>query len=345
MKKFYVIIFLIICLLTSLCACNSPTHNNDDNYTKELTFSPIGNGNSYAVSVGSANKLSNIIIPRKYNNKPVTTILENAFKNCEDLISITLPNTITLIEESAFYGCSSLESINLSSALTTIENYAFYNCLSLKSINFPNSLTSIGVESFCNCTSITSLYIPKNIQEIGNKCFYKTSSLNELTYDAINCNDFTYASKVFHTPNSNINVKLTIGNNVRRIPNNCFTFLDGGASSSYALEQRKFNIVNFLEGCEEIGESAFRGFRTCTTLNLPNSLKIIGKKALSQITNITKITIPANITYIGEEAFERCSNVTQIKYLNTVDSWNNINKGAYIFNGLNLNVECSNGVA
>ena len=49
----------------------------------------------------------------------------NAFSNCKNLKSITLPDKLEYIGKLCFWG-SALESIRLPPALKTVGNYAFY---------------------------------------------------------------------------------------------------------------------------------------------------------------------------------------------------------------------------
>ena len=60
-----------------------------------------------------------VIIPESivYNSisYSVTSISDNAFKGCEDLTSITIPNSVISIGADAFSGCESLTSFTIPS--------------------------------------------------------------------------------------------------------------------------------------------------------------------------------------------------------------------------------------
>lgn len=49
---------------------------------------------------------------------PVTEIDGRAFENCEDLVSITLPESITHIGHEAFSNCKSLASLIIPNGVT-----------------------------------------------------------------------------------------------------------------------------------------------------------------------------------------------------------------------------------
>jgi len=67
-------------------------------------------------------------------NEGITTIDNEAFINCNTLISISFPKSLEYIGESAFENCSSLMSITLPDKLAFISHKAFINCIKLEEI-------------------------------------------------------------------------------------------------------------------------------------------------------------------------------------------------------------------
>jgi len=62
-------------------------------------------------------------IPAQIYGKPVTDIGDFAFNECENLISITIPDSVTSIGKGAFWwGCSSLTSVTFQGTITS-ENF------------------------------------------------------------------------------------------------------------------------------------------------------------------------------------------------------------------------------
>ena len=111
----------------------------------------------------------------------VTKIREQAFRKCENLESITIPDSVTSIGDSAFYYCSSLKSITIPNSVTSIGNYTFQYCPSLKSVTIPNSVTSIGDRVFSNCSKLESAILPSGIKKISYFMFSQCSSLKSIT--------------------------------------------------------------------------------------------------------------------------------------------------------------------
>ena len=67
-----------------------------------------------------------------------------------------------------------------------------------------------------------------------------------------------------------------------------------------------------------IGEWAFDGCSSLTSVTIPDSVTSIGKWAFGGCSGLTSVTIPDSVTSIGEMAFALCSNLTSI----TVDTGN-----------------------
>ena len=139
-------------------------------------------GTTYSVtSIGNnafrdCSSLTSITIPNS-----VTSIGNNAFENCSSFTSVTIPNSVTSIGASAFQNCSSLTSVTIPNSVTSIGNYAFRDCSSLTSVTIPNSVTFIGWEVFKNCSSLTSVTIPNSVTSIRTSAFYNCSSLTSIT--------------------------------------------------------------------------------------------------------------------------------------------------------------------
>ena len=85
----------------------------------------------------------------------VTSIDDNAFST-SNIVSITIPNSVTSIGNYAFYGCSSLTSITIPNSVTSIRGSAFSNCSKLNEIT-------------CLATTAPSIMSPtfKNIKQNG----------------------------------------------------------------------------------------------------------------------------------------------------------------------------------
>ena len=142
--------------------------------------------NQTAEVIYSEDNASDIIIPEtvEFNEVTycVTSIGAEAFRNCDSLETIVIPNSVTSIGELAFCFCSSLTVIVIPNSVTSIGKNAFSMCDSLVEITIGNSVKSIGESAFNGCTSLTDITIPDSVTSIGAKAFSHCFSLTDIYY-------------------------------------------------------------------------------------------------------------------------------------------------------------------
>ena len=144
MKKFY-LLFLLAML--SLQASADPVEIDGIYYN-------LSGGNASVAPNPNGKYSGSIIIPESFTNGDatysVTSIGGDAFFDCRDLTSITIPSSVTSIGDRAFLSCSGLTSIAIPNSVTSFGNQAF--CWSgLSSVTIPNSVKSIGAQAFATC--------------------------------------------------------------------------------------------------------------------------------------------------------------------------------------------------
>ena len=130
----------------------------------------------------------------------MTTIGKGAFKVCESLTSVNIPNTVTTIGNEAFSYCSSLASISVASDnpnyigidgvlfnkdKTTIVAYPAGKDGSEYTI--PNSVTTIGEGAFSGCESLASVTIGESVTTIGDGAFACCNAITSVICLAKEC--------------------------------------------------------------------------------------------------------------------------------------------------------------
>lgn len=94
-----------------------------------------------------------------------------------------IPNTVTTIENDAFRDCINLKNIIIPNTVTNIGESVFSGCRNLTDIIIPEGVTSIGEDTFSMCSSLTSITIPKSITSIERWAFYACRSLEKVNYN------------------------------------------------------------------------------------------------------------------------------------------------------------------
>lgn len=100
----------------------------------------------------------------------VTAIGKDAFRNCQNIIMVKIPNNVRTIKESAFENCQRMKLVELPPSIMQIQKRAFANCSGLTQVTFGNYLANIGELAFENCRFLA--YITFNSQvKIAQKAF------------------------------------------------------------------------------------------------------------------------------------------------------------------------------
>ena len=141
---------------------------------KGATVMPV-KSNKYA---GNVNIPATIV----YQNKsyPVYRIYDEAFRECEDLLSVTIGGNSIKIGDYAFYRCSKLTSVVIPDTIEEIGMGAFTFCKNLTYVTPPKSLKKIEDSCFGSCSSLKYFHLPANIETIGKFVFSGCTSLKDI---------------------------------------------------------------------------------------------------------------------------------------------------------------------
>ncbi len=147
----------------------------------------------------------------------VTEIGEGAFRNCNNITSITIADNVLTIGENAFAGCSGMARVTIPNTVTTIGGYSFGSCTSLTEVVIPNSVTYVGGLAFYGCSALTTVDLGANCRfnqvNWSLNIFMGCTSLTDITCRSLEAWEFkepmfeesTYATATLHVPSSALN--------------------------------------------------------------------------------------------------------------------------------------------
>ena len=89
--------------------------------------------------------------------------------------------TVTAIGDNAFEGCENMTSISIPNTIETIGHNAFDACCGLTAIVIPPSVTAIGYQAFQGCTGLTKVTIGAGVRTIGSRAFFYCNAIAKVT--------------------------------------------------------------------------------------------------------------------------------------------------------------------
>lgn len=92
------------------------------------------------------------------------SIAEEAFKGCDMMETVIIPESVSAIHDRTFEDCLSLEYVYISEGVASIGMDVFSRT-ALRYIHFPSTLKSIGE---CALPSMTAIYVPANVTDIDS---------------------------------------------------------------------------------------------------------------------------------------------------------------------------------
>lgn len=220
---------------------------------------------------------TSVTVPTMYAGKPVTQIANIAFAKCENLTSLTIPESITYIDLDGdeFAKCPFFTAITVAegNGVYSSEDGTLFNKSKTVLIRVP--------------TGKKSVRIPDGVTRIDDNAFNYCDKLESIEVDE---NNSVYLSRdeIVYKYNDEGLPRITI------VP----LAIKGSAS--------------IPEGVTSVNGEAFRGRAELTGISIPDSVTSIGERAFKDCTSLQSVTIGNKVTAIGGYAFRNCKSLAEI---------------------------------
>lgn len=234
----------------------------------------------------------------------------NAFSELAKLITVKCPKSVKQIY-GAFKNCNNLRSVVLPEQLEYIGdkegdwasgNGPFSNCVNLKNIIF-NGCKEIGTNTFKGCSAIQQINIPEGVTRIGEDAFSGCKSLESIIIpngvETIEMSAFEFCDNLR---------KISFPPSLKTIKWYAFRYCSSLDSIS-------------LPGLNSIGIAAFNGCTNLKELRVPSTLEKIEESAFSGC-NLEKVyaytVLPISIS---QNTFDNFSNISLYVPTQSVDNY------------------------
>ena len=185
---------------------------------------------SYEIVKYKGNATS-VTIPNTYNEKPVTAILPEVFKDNQTMTSVTIGSNITTIGASAFENCDGLTNVSLPDAVTFVGEDAFVDCDELASFHIGTGFNNHDGNFLAYCPKLATLTVAD-----GNTNNYKSVD-NVLIHNVGSYGSYLIACAPGKTGDYTIPISEFTNDNVW-IMDNCFASCDGLTSITFPAGKR-----------------------------------------------------------------------------------------------------------
>ena len=276
-----------------------------------------------------------------------------AGKNIGDF---TIPNGVVGTTTGVLYGCNDLTSVTIPESVTSIAQLAFLDCINLRTVYcesatpprlggkvFDNNASDRKIYTYDECVDVykaasgwknyaDSIYADGNYPTDG-----VTTSIFYTTSDEQTVSPNMHLIKIKSNTYNNGVGELVVYGVLKNIPTEAFCMCSTLTSitipdSVTTIRERAFGGCDSLTAFYGkfasadnrclIMDGVLKAFAPAGLIEytIPDSVTTIGEYAFFDCSSLTSITIPDSVTTIGKNAFKDCNALTSV-YITDLEAW------------------------
>lgn len=233
------------------------------------------------------------------------SVADGAFRDCEKLEKILIPDSVQSIGRNAFAGCVALKEIVMPRKLYELGERAFLGCAMLNKVTVPQGISCLQRAVFKDCVSLQEIALPDTLEKITFDCFENTKVMNDFKKSK---EETLYIGKWLICYRAELEGRLEIRNGTEGIAD-CLCMY-------HNMDKRTLSAVSIPESMKYIGMEAFACCAGLDAVHLPEGIISVGQNAFSDCRNLKSIVIPKSVQNIEQWAFTGCESMESITFLN-----------------------------
>ena len=319
-----------------------------------------------------------LVIPSELDGHTVTYLSWGCFRE-KDMTSVTIPDTVTIIDSDVFRDCKQLDTVVMSNSITTIRDHAFAGCEVLADIDLPDTVTEMGSGVFDDTlwyavqpngvvyagavayalkgSAPQTVNIKNGTVTIANSLFEDNDdiirvnlpdSLQRIGYDAFKCcenlEDINFPPSLISIDTSAFEdcdalTSIALPASLNELGDRVFHYCDSletltvdpactafdSRENCNAIIRKSYNMLLMAtknafvpDGVEIIGRDSFMRNENIKNLDLPESVRVIEGQAFWGCRNLETVRFPSHLESVGDRAFAYCYELADISLPETV---------------------------
>lgn len=178
---------------------------------------------------------------------------------------------------------TNLKRVTIPDTVTELFTNTFRGCTSLENFTVPDHVQEVGSNTFLGCSNLKSVVIPDSVIEIESSVFEDCISLESVV---ISNNVTVLSNGVFYKCR---NLKtINLPSKLKKIGHGCF-------------QKSGIESITFPDTLEEIGQCAFSGCTSLTSVKIPTKVKVLCGSTFLGCTSLASAIVPPSVEKSGIE--------------------------------------------